>query len=158
MTARTRKISLAVLAVLTLSACSTGVGASETSSAAGGAIELSVAEVCTKKSDPKCVSVKGENVVFPSAFEPAGVEDATAADGQGSNTVDVTLTKEGATALHALTEKAARANDSARLILKIGGEIQAVVTVMEPIDDGRVQIDFSPDLSAQEAIDLIHAG
>ena len=158
MTARTRKISLAVLAVLALSACSTGVGASETPSATGGAIELSVAEVCAKGSDPKCVSVKGENVVLPSAFERAGVEDATAAEGQGPNTVDVTFTKEGATVLHTLTEKAARAKDSARLVLKVGGEIQSVVTVMEAVDNGRVQIGFSPDISAQEAIDLIHAG
>lgn len=168
MTARTRKISLAVLAVLALSACSTGVGASETPStnvgtietpsATGGAIELSVAEVCAKGSDPKCVSVKGENVVLPSAFERASVEDATAAEGQGPNTVDVTFTKEGAAVLHTLTEKAARAKDSARLVMKIGGEIQSVVTVMEAVKEDRVQIDFSPDISAQEAIDLIHAG
>ena len=145
MTSRTRKISLVVLAVLALSACSAGVGANETPSATGGAIELAVAETCAKGSDPKCVSVKGEYVVLPSAFERAGVEDATAAEGQGPNTVDVTFTKEGATVLHTLTEKAARAKDSARLVLKIGGEIQSVVTVMQAVDNGRVQIGFSPD-------------
>lgn len=158
MTARTRKISVAVLAVLALSACSTGVGASEAPPDIGGAIELAVAEVCAKGSDPKCVSVKGENVVLPSAFERAGVEEATAAEDQGPNAVDVTFTKEGAAVLHTLTEKASRAKNSTRLVMKIGGEIQSVVTVMEAVKEDRVQIDFSSDLSAQEAIDLIRAG
>ena len=119
---------------------------------------MAVAEACAKGSDPKCVSVKGEHVVLPAAFERAGVEDATASEGQGPNTVDVTFTKEGATVLHTLTEKAARAGDSARLVVKIGGEIQAVVTVMQAVDNGRVQIGLSPEESAQEAIDLIHGG
>jgi hypothetical protein len=158
MTARTRRISLAVLALLALSGCSAGVGADETPAATGGAIELAVSETCTEGADPKCVSVKGEHVVLPSAFERAAVEDATAAEGQGPNTVDVTFTKEGSMVLRTLTEKAARAGDSTRLVMKIGGEIQAVVTVMQAVDDGRVQIDLSPHKSAQEALDLIHAG
>ncbi|MGP5732960.1 hypothetical protein [Arthrobacter rhombi] len=119
---------------------------------------MAVSEACAKGSDPECVPVKGDYVVLPSAFERADVKNATAAEGQGPNTVDVTFTKEGATVLHTLTEKAARANDSARLVMKSGGEIQAVVAVKEAVKEDHVQIDFSPDKSAQEAIDLIQAG
>lgn len=158
MISRTRKISLAALALLALSACSTGVGANEKPSTTGGSIELAVSETCAEGSSPKCVSVKGENVVLPSTFERAAVEKATAAEGQGLNAVDVMFTKEGATVLHALTEKAAQSEGSARLVMKIGGEIQSVVTVIEAIKEDHVQIDFSPNKSAQDAIDLIHAG
>ncbi|PCC30362.1 hypothetical protein CQ010_04810 [Arthrobacter sp. MYb211] len=102
--------------------------------------------------------VKGENVVLPSDFERVGVKNVSAAGDQSPNTVDVTFTKDGTKVFRALTEKAAQTGSSERLLLKIGGEVQAVVTVMQAIDNGRVQIDFSPDHSAQEAIDLIQAG
>lgn len=158
MHSRTTRLSLVMLALLVVSACSAGVVADERTSVTGGAIELAVSAACTEGADPKCILVKGENIVLPSAFERAGVEMATAAEGQGPNTVDVTFTKEGSTVLHTLTEEAAGAKDSARMVVKIGGEIQAVVTVMEAVDEGRVQISFSPDVSAQEALGLIQAG
>jgi hypothetical protein len=155
---RTPRLSLLVLALSALSACSTDVGADEPPSVTGGAIELAVSETCTEVEEPKCVSVQGEKILLPSAFERANVENATAAEGQGPNTVDVTFTEDGSTVLHTLTEKAAGAKDSARLVVKIGGEIQSVVTVMEAVAEGRVQISFSPNISAQEAVDLIHEG
>ena len=84
MTSRTSRLSLVVLVVLALSGCSTGVGASDTASANGGAIELAVSETCADGAGSQCVLVNGENVVLPSAFARAGVEDATIADGEGA--------------------------------------------------------------------------
>lgn len=155
MNPRTPRLLLAAFFVLALSACSASTGATQTGSATGGAIEVAVSKTCTAGTDPKCVSVKGEHVVLPDSFEKVGVQDVSAADGQGPNTVDVTLTESGTRTFHALTEKAAQAGSSERLLVKIGGEVRAAVTVMQAIDSGHVQIDFSPDQNAQEAIDLI---
>jgi hypothetical protein len=158
MNSLTPRLVLAALSMLALSACTAHSGEGQTPSATGGAVEVAVAETCAAGSDPKCVLVKGENVVIPSTFERVEVQDVSAAEDQGSNTVDVTFTKDGTKVFHALTEKAAQAGNAERLLLKIGGEVQAVVTVMQAIDNGRVQIDFSPDHSSQEAVDLILAG
>lgn len=154
----TPRLALAVLTMLALSACSPNADGSQTPSDTGAAVEAAVSETCVAGSDPKCVLVKGENVVLPSDFERVGVKNVSAAGDQSPNTVDVTFTKDGTKVFRALTEKAAQTGSSERLLLKIGGEVQAVVTVMQAIDNGRVQIDFSPDHSAQEAIDLIQAG
>ncbi|WP_417234597.1 hypothetical protein [Arthrobacter sp.] len=148
---------MSLLALLAFNACSADDGGNEPPSATEGGIELAVSATCAEGSDPKCVSIKGSYIERPSTFDRAAVENATAAEGQGPNVIDVTFTKEGATVFQALTEKAARAKDSARLVMKIGGEIQSVVTVMEPVKEDHVQVVFSPDKSAQEAIDLIHA-
>ena len=158
MASRTPRLSLVVLIVLALSGCSAGVGASDTASATGGAIELAVSETCADGADPQCVQVNGENVVFPSALKRAGVKDATIAEGEGQNAVDVTFTEEGAIVFNALTVKAVQAGDSARLIIKIGGEIQAAVVVMEAMEGDQVQISVSPDDNAQKIVDLIHKG
>lgn len=156
MNSRAAGFSLTALAIMmTLSACSPGGGADNTPSITSGTIELAVTETCTGGSDAKCVSVDGVNVVLPAAFAQAGVEEATAAEGQGPHAVDVTFTKEGATVLHNLTEQAAQAGNSARLVIKVGGEMQAAVTVMEAVNEGQLQMSFSPNTSAQEAIDLI---
>jgi len=100
--------------------------------------------------------VNGENVVLPSAFERAGVEDATIAEGQ--NAVDVTFDKAGAVVFQTLADKAVQGGDSMRLMIKIGGQIQAAVVVMEVSEGDQVQISASPDKSAQELVDLIHKG
>ncbi|MGO2051874.1 MAG: SecDF P1 head subdomain-containing protein [Glutamicibacter sp.] len=142
------RLSLATLTALSLSACSVG----------DGGIELAVSETCAEVADSKCISVNGENVVRPAEYERAEVSDASAADAQGPNTVDVTFTEDGAKVFHELTEKAAQGDSSKRLLVKVGGEIQAAVVVVEALADGRVQIDFSPEPNAQEAIDLIRAG
>ncbi len=158
MASRTPRLSLVVLIVLALSGCSAGVGASDTASATGGAIELAVSETCADGADPQCVQVNGENVVLPSALERAGVKDATIAEGEGQNAVDVTFTEDGAIVFNALTVKAVQAGDSARLIIKIGGEIQAAAVVMEALEDDHVQISIAPDDNAQRIVDLIHKG
>lgn len=149
---------LVVFALFSLSACSAGVGTNDAGSATGGAIELAAADVCFEEADPNCVSVMGEHLMLTFAFERAGVEDATVAEDQGPNTVDVTFTKDGAAVLRTVTEEAAQAGDSARLVIKIGEEIHSVVTVMQAIEDGRAQIGLRPDISAQEGIELIRAG
>ena len=158
MASRTSRLSLVLLVVLVLSGCSAGVGTGDSASAAGGAIELAVSQTCADGADPQCVQVNGENVVLPSALERAGVKDATIAEGEGQNAVDVTFTEDGAIVFNALTVKAVQAGDSARLIIKIGGEIQAAVVVMEAMEGAHVQISVSPDDNAQEVVDLIQKG
>ena len=158
MTSRAPKLSLVAFVVLVLSACSAADGAEERSSVTGGTIEVAVSETCTDVSDPQCVSVNGVNVVLPSEFERANVEDAAAAAVGGQNAVDVTFSKDGAIVFNALSERAAQAGDAARLVMKIGGEIQAAVTVMQALDGNQVQIILSPEDSAQEVVDLIREG
>jgi hypothetical protein len=148
---------MVVLAVLALSACSAAAGADEPSSGTGGLIEMAVAETCAEGPDSPCVLVNGENVFLPDAFEEAGVEDASVA-GDGQNAVDVTFTADGATVLHEFTEQAVEAGDQARLVLRIGGELQAAVVVMEVLKGDQLQIGLSPDESAQELVDLIRGG
>ena len=157
MASRTPRFALVVLVVLALSACSAAGSAEERPSVTGGTIELAVSETCTEVS-PQCVSVNGENVVLPSAFERAGVEDAAVAEGEGQNAVDVTFSDDGQAVLHALTEKAAQAGTAARLVMKIGGELQAAVAVMQALEGDHLQINLSPKDSAQEVVDLIHEG
>ena len=157
MTSRTPRLSAVVLAVLVLSACSSAAGADEPSSGAGGMVELAVAETCGEGSESPCVLVNGENVSLPDAFEEAGVEDASVAGG-GQSAVDVTFTADGATVLHELTEQAVEAGDQARLVMRIGGEVQAAVVVMEALTGDQLQIGLSPDESAQELVDQIREG
>jgi hypothetical protein len=160
---RTPRLYLVVLAVLVLSACSAAAGNSgasgtnSTSPSAGAAIELAVSETCTEGSDPECVSVNGENVLLPATFERAGVQDSGIA-GNGLNAVNVTFSEDGAVVLHSLTEKAAGAGSSARLVLKIGGELKAAVVVMAALDGDQVQFSLAPDDSAQQVVDQIQEG
>jgi hypothetical protein len=102
------------------------------------------------------VEVNGEKVALPPVFERAGVEDATIVEGQ--NAVDVTFTEAGAAVFHTLTVKAVQGGDSLRLVIKIGGEIQAAVVVMEASEGDHVQISVSPDDSAGALVDLIYQG
>lgn len=158
MNSRTPWLSLVALVVLVLSSCSAADGAEERSSVTGGAIELAVSETCTDVSDPQCVSVNGVNVVLPSVFERANVEDAAVAAVEGQNAVDVTFSTDGEVVFNTLSDKAVQAGDAARLVMKIGGEIQAAVTVMQALDGNQMQIILSPEESAQEVVDLIRAG
>lgn len=158
MTSRTPRLALVALAVVALSACSSAIGVDETSSAARGTIELAVSETCAEASGPECVSANGESIVLPSVFERAGVKDAAVAEGAGQNVVEVTFDEDGAAVLHSLSEEAAEAGSSARLVIKTGGEIQAAVTVMQKLQSNQLQVAISPDDSAQDFVDLIHGG
>lgn len=156
MSSRSPRITLVVLAVLALSACSTTTD-SDASSATGGMIEMAVSEACTKGADSECVSVNGTSVLLPFAFEEAGVKDSSIA-GNGQDAIDVTFDEDGAKVFHSLTEQAAGAGDSARLVIRIGGELQAAVVVMDALKGDQVQIGLSSDDNAREIIDLIQGG
>ena len=119
---------------------------------------MAVSQTCAASSDLHCVAVTGENVVLPSAFERAGVGDAAVAEGEGRNAVDVTFSEDGAVVFHALTEKAAGAGSTARLVMRIGGELKAAVVVMQAMEGDQVQIGLSPDDNAQGVVDLIRRG
>lgn len=157
MASRTPRVFLAVLAVLALSACSATALPDEAPSDTAGMIEMAVSETCTEGSDSQCVSVNGQHVLLPSAFEQANVKDSSVAE-NGKNAVEVTFDEDGAEVLHTLTETAAEAGESARLVMKIGGELRAAAAVMEALEGGQVQIHLSPDDSAQELVDLIQGG
>ncbi len=92
-------------------------------------------------------------MVFPSAFERAGVDDAVAIDGQ--NAIALTLSADGAEVLRTLTEQAAEAADTARLVIAIGDEILTAARVIEPLTDATVHVVLPPDRTAQDLITLI---
>jgi hypothetical protein len=153
---RTARLSAAVFAVLVLGACTTPAGADETPTRAGGTIEMAISETCSSGSDPLCVTVNGESVLLPSAFEEAGVQDSGVAE-DGQNMVDVTFTADGATVLHTLTETAVAAGQSSRLVIKIGDELQAAVVVMEALTGNQVELALSPETNAEDIVALIQA-
>jgi hypothetical protein len=97
-------------------------------------------------------------VVVPDVFQAAGVEDAAVADSDGQNAVTVTFDTEGAAVLQALTTETAEAGTDARLLIRIGGELQAAVTVLEPLDGAEAQTGLAPDEDAQELVDRILQG
>lgn len=154
MTSRTSRLTLAVIVLFSLSACSSAAGADEASSGTGGTIDMAVSDTCTAGSDSKCILVNGESVMLPSTFQEAGVKDSTVAE-NGQSAVDVTFNEDGAKILQALTKEAAGAGDSARLLIRIGDELQAAVRVMEALEGDQIQIALSPDESAQDLVDLI---
>lgn len=155
MSFRTPMLASAVFAVMALSACS-AAGADEAGSNTGGTIEMAISEVCTDGSDPGCVVVNGTSVELPSAFEQAGVMSSSVVEGQ--NAVEVTFDPAGAEILHALTEEAAGAGESTRLVIRIGGELRAAVVVMEALEGDQAQIGLAPEVSAQDIVDLIQGG
>jgi len=157
MTSRPPLLAVIALVVVALSGCSAPVGAAETPTDGGGAIELAAAETCTDGSDPECLVIDGESLLLPSAFERAGVEDAVVAAGD-QNAVDVTFDADGTLVLQAVTEQVADAGDTARLVIRIDGEVVAAVVVVEALRDDEVQIALSPEDSAQDIVDGLRAG
>jgi preprotein translocase subunit SecD len=145
-----------ILAVVLLSACSTA-GADQAPSDAGGTIEMAITDVCAEALDAGCVVVNGTSVVLPAAFEQAGVTSARVADGE-QNAVEVTFDQDGAEILHSLTQEAAGAGESVRLVIRIGGELRAAVVVMEALQGDQAQIGLAPDESAQDIVELIERG
>ncbi|MGO1256795.1 hypothetical protein [Microbacterium gubbeenense] len=157
MTSRAPMISLAVLGVFALSACSAAGSSDDASSGETGLIEMAVSETCADEVDSECVSVNGENVLLPTVFEQAGVKDSSAAEG-GQNAVDVTFDEAGAKVFQTLTKLTAESGESARLVIRIGGELQAAVAVMEAVEDDLVRIGLSSEDNAQDVVDLIEEG
>lgn len=154
MNSRIIKTSIFAVLLLSLSACSVEGGSNGQERSTGGAIELAVTPVCVGESDSKCISLDGEQLVLPSTFERAIVDSAIVAAEQGPNTVEVTFSDDGTKIFRAVTEEAANAGESARLLIKLDGEIEAAVVVQEAIEDGHTQLDFTPK-TAQEVIELI---
>lgn len=153
MTSRKRGLYLLIPILLALSACTAAGGSAEMPPNTPGAIEFAVTDTCAEAADSQCVSVNGESIVLPSTFHRAGVRDVAVAEGEGQNAVDVTFTNDGAALLRTLTGQAA--TETARLVMKVGGEIVSAVAVMEPVEGDQLQISLSPDDSAQNIVDLI---
>ncbi|HJX78510.1 hypothetical protein [Glutamicibacter sp.] len=154
MTSRIIKTSIFAALLLSLSACSAEASSNGPERTTVGVIELAVTHVCARESDSKCISLDGEQLVLPSTFERAVVDDATVAAEQGPNTVNVIFSDAGTKIFREVTEEAAKAGESARLLIKVDGEIEAAVVVMETIEDGHTLLDFTPK-TAQEVIELI---
>lgn len=157
MTSRTTRPTLVALtsvavACVALSACSATISGDETAPIAGGSIGLALSETCRDDSDLQCVSVNGESVMLPLAFERADVEGAVAIDGQ--NAIALTLSADGAEVLRTLTERAAEGADTARLVVAIDDELLAAVRVIEPLTGATVHLALPPDTTAQDLIAL----
>jgi hypothetical protein len=83
----------------------------------------------------------GDRVMRPSAFENAAVEDAVA----HSDSVDVTFTDDGAEVLEDLTTQASAGGAESRLLVKVGDEIIAAVSVKEPLSGDHVTLGLSKE-------------
>jgi preprotein translocase subunit SecD len=115
---------------------------------------MAVSGTCTAGSDSQCVLVHGDSVLLPSTFREAGVKSSSVAE-NGQSAVDVTFTADGAKVWQELTEEAAGAGDSARLLIRVGDELQSAVRVIEAMKGDQVQIALEPNESAQDLVDLI---
>jgi len=153
MNAQIRRLALVALLVVPLSACS-AAGAAEPSSVSGGAIEVAVSEACANV-DAQCVLVNGQGVLAPTAFERADVEDAAVGEDGGQNVVNVTFSEAGAAVFNRLTDEAVHAGDSARLVMRIGGELRSAVRVTAALTGDQVQIILSADDDAHDVVDLL---
>lgn len=123
-----------------------------------GAIDLAVTETCLLTEDTKCVSVDGQGVIQPKRFERADVAEAAVATSPEPRAIDVTLTSDGAKTLSSLTKRVLEAGDTARLILRYGGEIRSAVSVMESIDTGEFQLGLAPDADPEQTVASLMTG
>ncbi|HIY67717.1 MAG TPA: hypothetical protein H9830_15735 [Candidatus Agrococcus pullicola] len=155
MTRRTRDVVFILLVSFGLGGCAAAAGNNTSAAPAGGSIELAVSETCDADSDSQCVPVGSEHVVRPAVFETAAVEDAVASSGGTQNAVDVTFTDKGADTLNDLTIQASGGNANARLLVKVGDEIVAAVTVEEPLGGDHVTLGRSADDHPDAVIELI---
>lgn len=121
-------------------------------SSAGGTLELAVSGTRIEGSDPLCTLAGDAQVMRPDAFERALVESARVSE--RSDAVVVQLTADGAAVLHDLSDRAARKGSDARLILKIGDQLRAVV-VKEPLSGESLTIGLSPDDDPAELLELL---
>lgn len=145
--------SLITIFALALSACSPTIKSDESSAQ----IELAVSEVCPDPADPQCVSIKDENVISPTEFKTAKVETIAVSESEETGQVDLTFTQDGASVFQSMTKQAAGAGASARMVLKIGGQIHSAIPVAEAIEGDKLQIRLSSSQDAQELADLIQS-
>lgn len=155
-----RKSPLVLVALLSMGLCGcAATGDSNPSTGVeGGSIELAVSEICAAESDPQCIPVGDEHVTQPSDFEEATVEDAAVSSDGQQNSLDVTFTANGARVLNDLTTQASSAGPESRLLMKVGDEIVAAVSVMEPLSGNQVTMALSPEDDSDAVVELIHGG
>jgi hypothetical protein len=151
MTQRTTQFLLAILVSLGLCGCA-AAGDSTTSAAPNrGSIQLALSTTCDAESDPQCIPVGNDHVMRPSSFENATVQNAVA----HSDSVDVAFTDNGAKVLNDLTTQASGVSAESRLLVKVGDEIVAAVSVMEPLSGHHVTLGLSQDHDPDAVVELI---
>ncbi|MEA9986206.1 MULTISPECIES: SecDF P1 head subdomain-containing protein [Subtercola] len=157
MTVRSAGLTIAVIAVLALSACASANGGSAgaTPASSSAKIELALSETCTEATSATCVLINGESLVTPPDFTDAGVKDAAVDESNGQSLVHVTFTGEGSTVLSTLTTQAVAAGSTARLVMKAGEKIIGAPVVLAAIESGEVSIIVSPGENAADLVDAI---
>ncbi|MBI9115601.1 hypothetical protein [Sanguibacter suaedae] len=150
-----RRTTLLVIVAAALGGCAAEEEPDQTPGAPSGTVGLAVSVTCDEGSDPLCVPIGDQHVMSPAGYQAVPVDDAAVAERDGQNSVALTFTEDGADALTALTEEAAEAGDSARLVMRVGDEIRSAVEVPGPVDGNTLTIALPPDESAQEVVDLI---
>lgn len=151
MTQRTSRFVLVILVSLGLCGCAAAGDSTTSAVPNGGSIQLALSTTCDAGSDPQCVPVGNDHVMRPSSFENATVENAVA----HSDSVDVTFTDNGTKVLHDLTTQASGAGDGSRLLVKVGDEIVAAVSVMEPLSGDHVTLGLSQERDPDALVELI---
>lgn len=124
----------------------------------GGSVQLALSQKCGAGFDPQCIPVGDEHLMRPSGFEEAAVETAVARNDDQQNSVDVTFTPRGAEVLKDLTTQANDAGADSRLLVKVGDEIVAAVSVMEPLSGDHVTLGLSPEDDPDAIVELIQEG
>ncbi|TXK56022.1 hypothetical protein FVP63_04820 [Salinibacterium sp. dk5596] len=118
---------------------------------------MAISETCINGSGPDCVLVNGEHIALPPSFERASVERAIASVG-GQHSVSVTFDSDGAAIFTSLAEQAASAQPPTRMLLKIGGEVKAAVSVVEVPQTPHMEILFAPEENVDRLVELIQEG
>ena len=157
MVQRASRLELIILVSLGVCGCAQAADSNPSAAPHGGSIELALSETCITGSD-QCIPVGDEHVIRPSGFEGAGVEDAVANSENQQNSVDVTFTDEGAKIVNDLTTQASGAGTESRLLVKVGDEIVAAVSVQEPLRGDRVAFGLSPEDDSDAIVELIRGG
>ncbi|WP_336645529.1 hypothetical protein [Microbacterium sp. USHLN186] len=151
MTQRTTRCMLVVLALLSLCGCAAAGDSETTAASTRASLQLALSTTCDDASDPHCIPVGSERVLLPSTFENAAVENAVAR----SDSVDVTFTDNGAEVLNDLTAQASGAGAEFRLLVKVGHEIIAAVSVMEPLNGDHVTLGLTQKHDPETVVALI---
>ena len=150
---KSQAVSFSVIALLALivSACSPTTKSDESTAQIG----LAVSEVCPDTAEPQCIELEGENILTPDGFKTAKIETVGVDESENMGQVDLTFTQDGASVLQIMTSEAAGNGGSARLVLKVDGEIHSAVPVASAIEDNQLQIVVSSTEEAQKLAALI---
>ena len=147
--------SVVALTVLVLSACASVGPSSDASSPNRAVIELAISQTCVAGGAVQCISVNDEDIVPPSSFEDADVQDADIVESNGQYSVHVTFTDAGGKVLNTVSAQAADAGNGTRMVLKARGWIIGAPVALAPLEGREVSIAVSPNDSAQDLLDAI---